>query len=46
MAKTEYIRELIIVNAPNANYRPTEDALAKLAIDGSKKKIQVVANLP
>jgi len=46
LAKTEHIRELIIVNAPNSNYHPNKAALDGLVIDGNKKRIQVVANLP
>jgi hypothetical protein len=39
VAKNEHIRELIIVNAPNANFKPSKDALEALAVDGTKKKI-------
>jgi hypothetical protein len=46
LAKNEHIRELIIVHSPNANYRPNQENLDALVVDGRKKKIQVVANLP
>lgn len=39
LAKNEHIRELIIVNAPNWNYKPSQDVLDALIVDGNKKKI-------
>lgn len=39
IAKNEHIRELIIVNAPNWNYKPSQNALDALAVEGNKKKI-------
>ena len=46
VAKTDKIREMMIVYAPQAKFNPTDMEMAGLAIEGNSKNIYKVSNLP
>ena len=46
IASSEKIRQQIIVYSPYNKFKPSGEDLSELAVEGSKKKVIKVANLP
>ena len=46
LAVTDQIRQMIIVYSPYNKFKPTEQDMAALEVEGVQKKIKLVDNLP
>lgn len=45
LAATDHIREIMIVSSPQANFKPQQEDIDQLAVEGEKATIRKVINM-